>query len=175
MTKARRITRIALSAIILTLGALIIIPRSAPPLTLQLLCLFIISSVLSPRDSAIAALLYLILGAVGVPVFSGFTSGFGVLFGVSGGFLISFPFISFFISYFVKKFAKAFIPRFTVFFVATLVSYAFGFLWIIITKAVDASAGNVLMNYVVCFLPFDLLKCALAPFVVKKLEGIINK
>ncbi len=175
MTKARRITRIALSVVLLTLGALIIIPRSAPPLTFQLLCLFITSSLLSPQDAFLTALIYLLLGAVGVPVFSGFTSGFGILFGVSGGFLISFPFISLFISYFIKKFAKTFIPRFTVFFIATLISYVFAFLWIVITKAVDASAGAILMNYVICFLPFDLLKCALAPFIIKKLEGIIKQ
>lgn len=174
MTKARRITRIAFSVVLLMLGAQMAIPAT-PPFTLQLLCLFIISSILSPHDASITALIYLFLGAVGVPIFSGFTSGFGILFGVSGGFLISFPFISFFISHFIKKFAKTFIPRFTVFFIATLISYLFAFLWIIITKAVDESAGSILMNYVIPFLPFDLLKCAIAPVIVKKLEGIMNK
>ena len=174
MTKTRRITRIALSVVLLMLGAQMTIPAT-PPFTLQLLCLFIISSILSPRDASITALIYLFLGAVGVPVFSGFTSGFGILFGVSGGFLISFTIISFFISYFIKKFAKTFVPRFTVFFIATIISYVFAFLWIVITKAVDESAGGILLNYVIPFLPFDFLKCALAPFIVKKLEGIMNK
>lgn len=161
------------------LGAVITIPAFEVTFsihyTLQLLFLFIISSILSPRDSAIVTIVYLILGALGVPVFSKFQSGLGVLFGISGGFLLSFPFVAFFISYFKRKFAKAFIPSFTVFLTGTLISYIFGFVWIVAWNFVDASAGSILLNYVICFLPFDLLKCAVAPYILKKLEGILKK
>lgn len=179
MTKTRRITRIAISAILLMLGAMMTISAyselfSSIQFTFQLLFIFIISSILSPRDAAIACIVYLILGAIGVPVFSRFQSGFGVLFGIGGGFLLSFPFIAFFISHYKRKFANTFIPSFTVFLTGTLISYVFGFIWIIAWKFVDASAGNIFINYVLCFLPFDLIKCAVAPSIIKKLERILK-
>lgn len=172
MTKARRITRIAISAVLLFLGAQFAI-HASPSFTLQTLALFILSTILSPRDAVTSTLVYLFLGIVGVPVFSGFQSGIGVILNVGGGFLISFPFLAFFISFMTRKFAKGFIPRFTVFLLATLLSYVFAFIWLIIIT--NKAVSEILLYYVLAFLPFDIIKCAIAPIVIKKLEGVIRK
>lgn len=174
MTKTRRITRIAISTVFLFLAAQIAL-LSEPAFTLTTLALFIISSFLSPLDAVYSTLVYLLLGLIGVPVFSHFTSGFGVLFGISGGFFISFPIMAYISSLFLKKFQKSFIPRFTVFFFASLISYLAEIIWLIITKNVSVGFGAILTGYILPFLPIDIIKCAAAPFVIEKLEGIINK
>ncbi len=174
MTKTRRITRIAISTVFLFLAAQIAL-LSEPAFTLTTLALFIISSFLSPIDSLSATVVYLLLGLIGVPVFSHFTSGFGILFGISGGFFIAFPVMAYVCSLFLKKFRKSFIPRFTVFFFATLISYLFEIIWLLVTKNVNVGFGAILTGYILPFLPVDIVKCAAAPFIIEKLEGIIKK
>ena len=92
-SNVRRITYIALfTAVICIISQLPGIPLpGGVPMTLQTLIIPIAGIVLGPADGFIAALLYLILGMIGLPVFSGFTAGIGILMGATGGFLVSFP------------------------------------------------------------------------------------
>ena len=92
-SNVRGITYIALfTAVICIISQLPGIPLpGGVPMTLQTLIIPIAGIVLGPADGFIAALLYLILGMIGLPVFSGFTAGIGILMGATGGFLVSFP------------------------------------------------------------------------------------
>jgi biotin transport system substrate-specific component len=63
-------------------------------ITLQTFGILLAGCVLGPVRGFLAASLYLVLGAVGLPVFSGHTSGLGVFTGVTAGYLWSFPFIA---------------------------------------------------------------------------------
>lgn len=64
------------------------------PMTLQTFIIPVAGIVLGSKRGFMSALLYVLLGAIGVPVFTGLTGGFGVIIGVTGGFIISFPFIA---------------------------------------------------------------------------------
>ncbi|GFH42854.1 BioY family transporter [Lactococcus hodotermopsidis] len=88
--KIQRLAIIAISAAFLAVASQFTIPLPLVPLTLQTLAVGIIATILKPLDSVLAVLLYLILGAVGLPVFAGGAAGFGVLFGPTGGFLVGF-------------------------------------------------------------------------------------
>ena len=92
-SNVRGITYIALfTAVICMISQLPGIPLpGGVPMTLQTLIIPLAGIVLGPADGFIAALLYLILGMIGLPVFSGFTAGIGILMGATGGFLVSFP------------------------------------------------------------------------------------
>ena len=68
------------------------------PLTLQLLVVLVISSLLNRYEATASIIIYLIIGSLGLPVFSGGRGGLSILFGPTGGFLLSFPFISFLIA-----------------------------------------------------------------------------
>lgn len=175
MTKTARITRISLGTVLLFLGAQLALPMFNPPFTLTTLSLFIICTFLSPKDAFVSSLIYLILGGIGVPVFANFKSGLGVLFGIGGGFFIAFPFMAFIASYLLKKFAKTFIPRFSAFFAVTLLSCVFEIIWLVITKLSGASFGTIITSYILPFLVIDIIKCAIAPLIISKLEGIIKK
>ena len=60
------------------------------PFTLQTFAIFLCSAVLGARRGLIAVLLYVLLGALGLPVFAGMQGGFGVLVGATGGYITGF-------------------------------------------------------------------------------------
>ncbi len=84
-------TKIAMFAAIIAVCSLISIPLpSGIPVTLQTFAIALTGFVLGWKDGTISVAVYLAIGAVGVPVFSGFTGGFAKLFGVTGGYLWGF-------------------------------------------------------------------------------------
>ncbi len=85
--KVRNSVLIALLAAALCVMAPLAVPLGPVPVTLATLGVYLAAGLLGPWQGAAAVGLYLALGAVGVPVFAGFTAGFPVLFGVTGGFL----------------------------------------------------------------------------------------
>ena len=84
----KRLTYIGLFACLTALGALITvpIPPLVVPITLQIPFTLTAGFILGPRDGAVSQLLYLLLGAVGLPVFSGQQGGIGMLWGPTAGF-----------------------------------------------------------------------------------------
>ncbi|MBR6474866.1 MAG: biotin transporter BioY, partial [Lachnospiraceae bacterium] len=64
------------------------------PFTLQTFAVFTIVGLLGGRKGFLSILVYILLGAVGLPVFSGFKGGIGVLAGTTGGYIIGFLFIA---------------------------------------------------------------------------------
>ena len=81
----------------LMLGVLICLSQisvalpTAVPITLQTLAIYLIACLMTPNHAFYTVLCYLIMGAIGLPVFSNFNSGMGALIGPAGGFLFSFP------------------------------------------------------------------------------------
>lgn len=91
--KTRGLALSALFAVLLSTFSLIAlpVPGSPVPVTLQVFMVFIIVNLLGSYYGALACLLYLLLGAIGLPVFAGGTSGVATLIGPLGGFLFAFP------------------------------------------------------------------------------------
>ncbi|MRS12793.1 MAG: biotin transporter BioY [Actinobacteria bacterium] len=92
MTRSRLLpfVRAALVAALIAASALVTVPIGPVPVTLQVLVIAVAVLVLSPAEAAAAVGLYLLIGAVGMPVFSGGGAGAGVLAGPTGGFLFGF-------------------------------------------------------------------------------------
>jgi biotin transport system substrate-specific component len=87
---SRRVTTTALFAALLAVSAAIAIPFGSVPVTLQVFVVVLIALVLPRRWAAFAVAVYLMVGAVGLPVFSGLRGGLSVLVGPTGGYLIGF-------------------------------------------------------------------------------------
>lgn len=66
------------------------------PATLQTFAMAFAGFVLGSKKGTLTIFIYILLGTIGIPVFSGFTGGIGVLLGVTGGFIFGFLFIGFF-------------------------------------------------------------------------------
>ena len=80
----------AISAALITICAWICVPVLQVSFTMQTFAIFFIFSLLGGRCGFLSVLLYLLLGAVGLPVFSGFQGGIGILLGATGGYIWGF-------------------------------------------------------------------------------------
>ena len=86
-SRTRSIAFVALSIAIMAVSAWVTVPIGPVPFTLQMFAFAFAIIVLPPRECIAAAAGYVLLGAIGVPVFSGFSGGIGVLAGTTGGYL----------------------------------------------------------------------------------------
>ena len=90
---AYRVLRIALGALVVAASAQVVVPLpfTPVPFTLQPLAVLAVGGLLGAADGAGALVLYLALGALGLPVFAGGGSGILRLVGPTGGYLLAFP------------------------------------------------------------------------------------
>ena len=86
----RSIARCGICVALLACSAWITVPLGPVPFTMQALVLALLPQIMTTRDAFVTVALYLLLGAAGVPVFSGFQGGLGVLLGPTGGYLLGF-------------------------------------------------------------------------------------
>jgi biotin transport system substrate-specific component len=89
-SRPRRLATAALLAALLAASAWITVPLGTVPLTLQVFVVVLIALILPPSWAAASVGTYLLLGAIGIPVFAGPRGGLGVLAGPTGGFLVGF-------------------------------------------------------------------------------------
>lgn len=73
------------------------------PITLQTFAVLLAGAVLGARRGFLAVLLYVVVGAAGLPVYSGGAGGLGVLAGPSGGYLVGFPFAALLCGFLVQR------------------------------------------------------------------------
>lgn len=88
--EAKRVARAGVMTALLAVSAQVMLPLGPVPFTLQTLVLAMVPAVLDPATSVFTVLAYVVLGAVGLPVFAGFNGGIGALAGPTGGFLWGF-------------------------------------------------------------------------------------
>lgn len=143
------------------------------PVSFTNLVIYLAVYLLGMKGATISYLVYLLLGAVGLPVFSGFAGGLGKLAGPTGGYLIGFIFMAL-ISGFVmeKSHAKA---VFTILgmIAATLVDYVFGTVWFVLQMQCE-----VWYALTVCVFPFilvDLAKILIATALGKTIRAALKK
>ena len=152
----RDLTRVALMTAILAVCGWITIPLPEPmvPFTLQTFGVFLCLLLLGGRDGTLAIAAYLLLGAVGAPVFSSFRGGLGVLLGSTGGYLTGFLAMG--------LLACA---------LGLLLCYAFGTAWFVAVYLQGGKAVSVLSALLLCVVPYllpDLLKLTLAAVIAKR-------
>ena len=86
---ALKMAYISLGAVLIALCSWISVPATVP-FTLQTFAVLLVCDLLGGRWGLVSVLLYLLLGAVGFPVFSGFSGGLGHLLGMTGGYILGF-------------------------------------------------------------------------------------
>jgi biotin transport system substrate-specific component len=92
--------------ILTAIAAQIIIPVKPVPFTLQTMVVLLAGALLGPKNGAYSQLIYIGLGAIGLPVFAHTPDagiGFARLFGPTGGYLLAFPFAAYMVGYLVQK------------------------------------------------------------------------
>lgn len=136
-----------------------------PPFTLQTFAVFLILLLLGGRRGLYAVLTHLLLGAVGLPVFSHFNGGVGALLGTTGGYLLGFALTAALYWAMEGCYARAPMLRLAALVVGLGVCYAFGTAWFMLVYARQSGAVGLGTALGWCVFPFiipDLVKLALA-------------
>lgn len=161
-------TRTALMAAVTAVSAQIVIPFFPVPFTLQVFAVVLAGLLLGPRYGALAMAIYLLIGAVGVPVFSEFRGGLGHLLGPTGGYLVSYPLsaaIAGLAAYATVNAIRrrALVLSFAAGTAALFVIYVFGMTWLMVVAQLPLAVAFV--QGVAPFVAFDLIKVGLAALV----------
>lgn len=167
----KRMTRIALCAALLAPCAWLSVPTQ-PPFTMQTFGIFLTLLLLGAKDGTIAIGLYILLGALGVPVFSGFNGGMGALIGPTGGYIVGFLLICLIFGLLCGKGAGLWLKALALL-LGLAVCYAFGTLWFVKVYGDMKGPISTLSALSMCVFPFivpDLAKLALALWAGKRLE-----
>ena len=144
------------------------LPFTPTMITAQTIAINLVALILTPKQSFLVVLLYIFLGAFGLPVFSGGTGGFGKLFGPTGGFIIGCLVIAPLISYLKGKNNSFKRYLFVTIFVGMIVLYAVGAVYMSIVQKISIIAA--LSVAVFPFIFGDILKCFLSSFIAVKLN-----
>jgi biotin transport system substrate-specific component len=125
------------------------------PITLATFAVYLAGALLGSKRAVIAVVVYILLGAVGLPVFSGFTGGFAKLLGVTGGYIIGYVPCALLTGIFSERFNKLWaLPVGMV--LGTVACYAFGTAWYMIATGTELIPA--LMGCVLPFLAGDAVK-----------------
>ena len=158
--RLRRSIFTALVAAMLCLLAPISIPVGAVPVTLSVFGVCLAALISERRGALMALLLYVALGAVGLPVFAGFAGGAQVLVGPTGGYLLGYIPMALCISSFCRRGLRPLWRMAAGMILGLLFCYALGSVWYAV--AADISIGHALLVGVLPFLPFDGIKLVAA-------------
>lgn len=163
--------QIALFAAIIAICSWIQIPLTVP-FTLQTFAVFCTLGILGGKNGTISVLLYIILGAVGVPVFAGFSGGVGVLLGTTGGYIIGFLFTALLYWVITHFFGDKLPVMIIAMALGLVVCYAFGTAWFMLVYARTTGAVGLMTALGWCVFPFilpDCVKIALAILLAKRI------
>ncbi len=120
-----------MTAVTCILGPLsIAIPISPVPISFTNLAIYFTAIILGWKKATISCLVYLLIGFIGIPVFSNFTAGPAKLLGPTGGYLIGFIFMALVSGYFVDKFNGKIYMYVVGMVIGTAITYALGTSWL---------------------------------------------
>lgn len=157
MRKIKLLIFSSLFAILISIGSYIYLPLpfTPIPLTLQLIFVLLSGILLGPIYGFFSILIFIILGAIGLPVFAGGGSGIGYIFGKTGGYLFGFlitPLISGYIFKLNKKLLSLSV------FAGILIVHLFGILYL--SQILKISLLKAFLIGSLPFIPVDLIKGA---------------
>ena len=167
---------VAVCAALMVVCSWISIPATVP-FTLQTFAVFCSLGLLGGRRGTAAILVYLLLGALGVPVFAGFSGGIGILFGTTGGYLLGFILMGLVYWLGERLSMDSRNIRIISMILGLLLCYAFGTAWFMFVYARQTGAivlGTALAWCVVPFLLPDLVKMALALLLSGRLRKALH-
>lgn len=157
----------ALSAILCQIS----IPIGVVPINLTHISLFIAGGLLGAKYGTISQIIFVALGAIGVPVFSGFSGGIGAIVGPRGGFVISYILCTLVVGLIIDKFGKSIKVLILAMLCGLIVTYLCGITWFMyITNTGLVSA------LLICMFPFllgDALKVVVSIIAIRRLSILL--
>lgn len=156
----KKLTLAGVMAALLCVSAPWAIQIGPVPITLATLAIYLIGAVAGEKYGTVSVMIYILLGMVGLPVFSGFAGGFSRIAGVTGGYIIGYIPCVYICGLIIRRAKGRFVAYPIAMVMGTVALYLLGTLWYII------QTGNTFISaLVVCvvpFLPGDIIKIILA-------------
>lgn len=175
-TKTLDIVYIGAFVAIMAICSWISIP-AAVPLTLQTMGVFTTVGILGGRRGTLAVLAYMLLGAVGVPVFAGFSGGIGVIMGTTGGYIVGFLFSSLIMWGMEKMFGNSKLVLAISMITGLLACYVVGTIWYMIVYTQSSGAVGLWTVLWWCVIPFiipDLIKISVSLLLSGRLKRFVK-
>ncbi len=172
--KTQNLTKIALCVAILCVTSYLVVPLPFTPIVISLhtIVVNIIGLILKPKHAGLCIGIYLLMGLIGLPVFSGGTAGPGKLFGPTGGFYFGFLFAVIVISLLRGK--KISMQRYCI--VSMTVGIPIQHICAIASMCIY-NEWNIWAAFTTVSLPFilgDIIKCVMSSLVGVALNKVIN-
>lgn len=167
---------IAVFAVLIAICSWISIPTTVP-FTLQTFAVFLAVGVLGGKRGSLSVLIYILLGAVGIPVFAGFSGGFGILLGSTGGYIIGFLFSALLMWGMEALLGKKTWVLGLSMVLGLIVCYAIGTVWFMAVYTKNSGPIGLVAVLSWCVIPFiipDLIKIALALVLSKRFSVILK-
>jgi len=173
---AMRAVMIALMAVIITLCSWLTIPYVVP-FTMQTFAVFCAVMILGGRLGTASIGLYILLGIVGVPVFSGFSGGVGHIVGPTGGYIVGFLFTG--LIYMLGEPVITKKPRLRIVFLIAglLACYLVGTVWFVIVLGARGTQYGFFAALATCVVPYvlpDTAKMLLAMYVSSQVKKLLR-
>ena len=176
-SKTYDLVYISILVVLIAVCSWISIPLTVP-VTLQTFGVFTAVGLLGGKRGTLAVLVYILMGAIGIPVFSGFTGGIGILAGTTGGYIAGFLFSALIMWGIEKLFGRSTLVLAGSMVLGLIVCYAVGTLWFMAVYAASSGAVGLLTVLGWCVFPFilpDIAKIVLALIMTKRLSGVIKR
>ena len=167
--QTKKLAMCAMFSALLCVSAWLAIPIGPISITLQTLVIFLCLGTLGGQYGCISIFVYLMLGAVGLPVFSGFQGGLGILFGATGGYI--WGFLAAGLCYWLLTTLLKNKPhiQWLAMILSLLLCYTLGTLWYGYLYAQGNTLWIILLQCVVPYVIPDMVKLFLAVYLIKKL------
>ena len=173
----RDIALIAMGVALTAVCSWISIPLTVP-FTMQTFAVCLVTALFGLRQGMWTVVCYILLGAAGAPVFSGFSGGVSVLLGPTGGYIIGFLFTALIVGLASEKLGQCLPVLAAAMAAGILVCYAFGtawFMFVFARKSGPIGLGTALAWCVLPYLLPDAVKIALASVLVQRLRPIMGR
>lgn len=162
----------AMFTALIAVCSIISIPIGEVPITLQTFAICLSAAMLGWKRGTLSVLIYILLGAVGVPVFAGMSGGIGILAGPTGGYIIGFILTALVVGFAADKWKRKALPLTVAMVIGVLLCYAVGTVWFMVVTKMHL--GESLLLCVVPFLIPDAVKIALAMILSNRLSKVVT-
>ena len=168
----RRLVFCALFTALIAIFSQLQLPIGPVPVSLATLGVMLCGLLLGWKYGALAVGAYILLGAVGVPVFAGFQGGAGRLLGPTGGYIVGYLFYALLSGLNIPRLQERFWGRCVLLLLGTAVCYGLGTAWFMHMSG--RTFAESLSLCVIPFLPGDAAKIALASFLTPRLRKALK-
>lgn len=173
-SKVRTMIQIALVTAVICIISPFSIPIGPVPISFSILAIYLGLYALNWKWGSLSVLLYILIGLVGLPVFSGFKAGISCILGPTGGFLIGYILVALISGSFIDRFERKRYMHVAGMIIGLVFCYALGTAWFMYVTGNGALTASLLLC-VWPFIPGDIIKILIAVWLGPVIRKNIRK